>query len=128
MNDNEINKDLSKPKWKGGVAKDNPEWLAWAADRARERIKERQRKKELKSSNVFIANVHFTITDETYYVSPTESHYSSIYKSDSIEKTKELLIKDNWKPSGKVSRWDYINVDMFDRNYELIAIWKENSD
>lgn len=97
-------------------------------DRARERLAERKRKLQIKSSNIFIANVYFTMTDETYYVTNIESSYSSLYKTDSLEKTIYLLIEDNWQPSGKVARYDYVHVDMFMRNSELIAIWKENND
>ena len=68
------------------------------------------------------------MTDETYYVSSTESRYSSLYKTDSLEKTLVLLIADGWQYSGKVSRYDYVQVDMLERNSDLIAIWEKNND
>lgn len=128
MNENEPKKDILKPKWNGGVARDNPVWISLAADRARARLAERKRKLQMRSSYVFIANVHFTMTDETYYVSSTESLYSSLYKTDSLEKTIVLLIADGWQHSGKVSRYDYVQVDMLEKNSDLIAIWEENND
>lgn len=72
---------------------------------------------------VIVREVFMTLTEETYYVSAIDSTYSDTYSSGSIKETENLLIEDGWRPAGKVVRWDYTSVDMWERKSELIAIW-----
>jgi hypothetical protein len=81
--------------------------------------------KENLKSKVIIADVTYTVTDETYYVSSRASKYATRYSSESIEETEKLLKKDKWSYSGKVGKWDYSHVDMWSREDELIAIWEQ---
>lgn len=74
---------------------------------------------------IVIADVLYTMTDETYYVLDRVSSYNDIYRAESLEQAFMLLKADGWTRCGKVRRSDSVLVDMFQRNNENIAIWQE---
>lgn len=76
-------------------------------------------------TKIIIADVLYTKTDETYYVLNGISRFANDYKTDTMRGTFLALQSDGWSKSGKVQRWDYTPVDLFERDNSLIAVWPE---
>lgn len=74
---------------------------------------------------IILADVHYSPTDETYYVLNGISRFADNYKTDTLYETFLVLKADGWSKCGKVQRWDYSPVDLFVRNNSQIAVWSE---
>ena len=76
-------------------------------------------------TKIIMADVHYTSTDETYYVLNGTSRFRDDYKLYSLREAFSVLKADGWSKCGKVQRSDYTPVDMFVRNNDQIAVWQE---
>lgn len=76
-------------------------------------------------TKIIIADIYYTVTDETYYVLNGLSRFANDYKVNSLREAFIALRADGWTKCGKVQRSDYAAVDMFQRNNDQIAIWPE---
>ena len=85
-------------------------------------------------SSITIADGHYTISDETYYVVLGPGQYQSRYSGGTREDVVARVEADGWRPSGRCGRSDGVAVNVWSRGYrdfgapaELIAIWDETS-
>lgn len=76
-------------------------------------------------TKIIIADVHSSVTDETYYVLNGLSRFANDYKVNSLREAFIALRNDGWSNCGKVQRSDDTAVNMFQRNNDQIAIWSE---
>lgn len=74
---------------------------------------------------VKIAEVYFSVNDETYYVLNKPYKDTLTYISNTKENTITELINDGWNRFGRLLRWDMVPVDAFSKNNILIAIWDD---
>ena len=75
---------------------------------------------------IVIANVHYTVTDETFYVLQSQLDGAEKYRRDTLEETISSLEAAGWSRCGKVNRWDGVHVDMMtEGNLNYIALWME---
>ena len=75
---------------------------------------------------IVIANVHYSPTDETYYVLNSLYEKADNYQADTLEHAINMLSRDGWTLCGKVQRSDCVNVTAMQNNKdEMIALWQE---
>ena len=84
-------------------------------------------------SRIIIADGHYTVTDETYYVGLGPGRYQSRYAGGTRDEVVGCVEADGWRPCGQCGRSDGVAVNMWSRGYgdfgapaELIAIWEED--
>jgi len=78
-------------------------------------------------SKIIIADVLYTVTDETFYVLNRYNDNASDYVAETLEDTFQNLNADGWHKCGKVNRADYSLVDMLTNHKDYIAVWEEPS-
>ena len=77
-------------------------------------------------SKIIIADVLYTMTDETYYIPNREYENAAKYQAETLDAVYEKLIADGWTRCGKVNKSDYSLVDMFSNSHNnYIAVWEE---
>jgi len=78
-------------------------------------------------SNIVIAKVLYTISDETFYVLNEPHDNASKYIAETLEDAFYNLKADGWYKCGKVNRAGFSQVDMLTNNTDYIAVWEEPS-
>jgi hypothetical protein len=73
-------------------------------------------------AKVFIADVLYTRSDETFYVLDRYS-YQSLYQGDRLEDVIAHLKTDGWARCGSVNRVDGVVVALWSRGSDYLAIW-----
>lgn len=77
-------------------------------------------------SKIIIADVLYTVTDETYYVLNKEHANAAKYKAATINAVYKNIVADGWTRCGKVNKSDYSLADMFSNSHDdYIAVWEE---
>ncbi len=75
---------------------------------------------------IIIADVLYTVTDETYYVLNKEHENAAKYQAATIDAVYENIVADGWTRCGKVNKSDYSLADMFSNSHnDYIAVWEE---
>jgi hypothetical protein len=72
---------------------------------------------------VHIKEVIYTRSDETYYVSSSDSKDAFKYMTHSLQTKLKLMEDDGWSGCGGVQLPDYTVVKMYGKDDELVAIW-----
>ena len=73
---------------------------------------------------IVVANVLYTTTDETFYISKSQLDGAENYIKDTLDETIASLETAGWNRCGKVSRWDGVHVDMMTNGkLDYIALW-----
>lgn len=76
-------------------------------------------------AKIVIADVLYTVTDETFYVLNRLHKNAPKYYSETLEDVFRKLETDGWHRCGKVNKSDSSLVDMLTNHKDHIAVWEE---
>lgn len=76
-------------------------------------------------TKIMIADVLYTVSDETFYVLNRTNENAPKYYAETLEAVFDKLRQDKWVKCGKVNKSDNSLADMFKKDENYIAVWEE---